>query len=181
MIVGKIRAACDQAEARLRNLEQSKGSRLIWIGILLGIGGTVAMDLWALIIARLGIAPFPNWAGPGRWVAHWPRVFHADFQALAVSPFDPALGWMLHYGVGVLYGVIWIAIGGSSWLATPSFLPVWLFSLLTIAAGWFLLQPAMGLGWAASQTPSPWKTRILGLLAHTAFGFGMWATAMAVA
>ncbi len=60
------------------------------------------------------------------------------------------------------------------WVEDPSFLPLWAFSLATIAAGWFLLQPGMGLGWAASRTPSPWKVRVMGLVAHTVFAVGMW-------
>ena len=60
------------------------------------------------------------------------------------------------------------------------FLPVWLFSIFTIVAGWFLLQPGMGLGWAAAKTPAPWKVRGLGLLAHTAFGLGMWGVALSL-
>jgi hypothetical protein len=52
------------------------------------------------------------------------------------------------------------------------------FSVLTIAAGWFVLQPGMGLGWAAAKTPAPWKARGFGLLAHTVFGLGMWAVAL---
>lgn len=46
-------------------------------------------------------------------------------------------------------------------------------------AGWFLLQPGMGLGWAAAKTPKPWKGRGLGLVAHTLFAVGMWGGAVA--
>ena len=70
---------------------------------------------------------------------------------------------------------LFVLLAGAEWLANPTFLPLWIFALLTIAAGWFLLQPGMGLGWAAANTPSPWKVRIMGLLAHTAFALGMWA------
>ena len=69
----------------------------------------------------------------------------------------------------------------ADWLAAPTFLPVWIFALITIAAGWFLLQPGMGLGWAAARTANPGKARIMGLIAHTVFGLGMWAAARAVA
>jgi hypothetical protein len=36
----------------------------------------------------------------------------------------------------------------------------------------------MGLGWAASRTPNPGMRRLLGLVGHTVFGIGLWATAL---
>ncbi len=69
-------------------------------------------------------------------------------------------------------------IMGPGWFAAPTFLPAWIFAIVTIAAGWFLMQPAMGLGWAASATPDPRRARVMGLLAHTAFGVGLWGTAV---
>lgn len=155
---------------------------VIWSGILMGLGGTIAMDLWALALNRFSGQPMPNWGNVGRWLGHVPRgtVFHDDIGAAAPLPQELALGWVAHYGVGVVYGVVWALIAGPAWLAAPTFGPVWIFALLTIAAGWFLLQPGMGLGWAASNTPNPWKVRGMGLLAHTAFGLGMWAAALAV-
>lgn len=155
---------------------------LIWIGILMGLGGTVAMDIWAELLARGFGQPRPNWGNVGRWSAHVSRgrVFHDDFGALAPVPGEFGIGWAVHYGVGALYGVIWALLAGSAWLAAPTFLPVWIFALVTIAAGWFLLQPGMGLGWALSATPNPWKGRVMGVLAHTVFGLGMYAVALIV-
>lgn len=151
---------------------------LILAGLLMGLGGTVAMDAWAMALDRAGVAPYPNWAGPGRWVGHLPQLFHDDIGAVPPVRGELALGWALHYGVGLAYGVIWALIGGAAWLASPTLLPVWVFSIVTIAAGWFLLQPGMGLGWAAAKTPAPWKVRGLGLAAHTVFGLGMWGVAL---
>lgn len=153
---------------------------LLIAGVLMGIGGTVAMDIWAVVLNRVAGQPMPNWAMPGRWLGHVFRgkVFHDEIGAAEPVPNERALGWALHYEVGGIYGVIWAFIGGAAWLAHPTFVPVWIFALLTIAAGWFLLQPGMGLGWGASKTPNPWKVRGMGLLAHTAFGLGMWAVAL---
>lgn len=153
---------------------------LIFIGFLMGVGGTVAMDVWAWVLARLGVVPFPNWAMPGRWFGHVfaGRVFHDDIGAVAPVSGELGLGWLLHYGVGALYGVVFVLLAGAEWVAAPGFFSVWIFSLITIAAGWFLLQPGMGLGWAASKTPNPWKVRALGLVAHTVFAIGMWLVAL---
>ncbi|MEO9823797.1 MAG: DUF2938 domain-containing protein [Paracoccaceae bacterium] len=154
---------------------------LVIVGALMGLGGTVAMDIWAFVLSKFGVAPFPNWAMPGRWFAHVfrGRIFHNDIGALAPVRGELALGWFLHYGVGILYGIIFVLLAGVVWIGKPDFLTVWIFSLITIAAGWFLLQPGMGLGWAASKTPNPMKVRCFGLVAHTVFALGMWLVALA--
>ena len=153
---------------------------LVLIGALMGIGGTIAMDVWAWALSRFAGQAFPNWAMPGRWLAHVyrGRVWHDDIGAAAAVPGELGLGWVFHYGVGLIYGVVFLVFAGAGWLAAPTFLPLWIFSIVTIAAGWFLLQPGMGLGWAAANTPSPWKVRIMGLIAHTMFALGMWAVAL---
>ena len=151
-------------------------------GILIGAGATLAMDVWALILNRLFGVPLPNWANVGRWFWHLRsgKVFHDNIGSAGPHPNERAMGWFAHYAVGIAYGVFFLMIVGTKWLSDPSFLPAWIFAILTISAGWFLLQPGMGLGWAASKTPAPWKVRGLGLLAHTSFGLGMWGTALIV-
>ena len=78
----------------------------------------------------------------------------------------------------IMEGVVFIALIGADWLRDPSFLPVWVFSVATIAAGWFLLHPGLGLGIALSKTPNPHFGRAMGLLGHTVFGLGMCCTAL---
>lgn len=149
-------------------------------GVLMGIAGTVAMDLFALLLARTGVQPFPNWAMPGRWLAHVfrGRVFHDSIGAAEPVAGELGLGWVFHYAVGIVYGVVFAVVAGAAWRANPDFLPLWSFAILTIAAGWFLLQPGMGMGWAASRAPNPRKARTVGLMSHTAFGLGMYAGAL---
>lgn len=155
---------------------------LIWIGTLMGIGGTVAMDLWAIVLNRVFGRPRPNWGMPGRWVAHAVRgtVFHDDIAQATPVDREVALGWAFHYGVGIIYGIVFAVLAGAAWFAAPTFLPLWLFALVTILAGWGLLHPGMGLGWFLSKTASPWTGRGLGLVAHTVFGLGMWGVVLAL-
>ena len=168
----------------IENMRNREGAQmgLITVGILMGLGGTLAMDLWAVLLHRALGQPKPNWANVGRWSGHTMRgkLFHDDIAVAEPVPSELKLGWAVHYGVGVAYGVIFVLLAGKDWVADPTFLPVWIFALITIAAGWFLLQPGMGLGWALSRTPRPWKGRIMGLVAHTVFGLGMFLTALAL-
>ena len=130
---------------------------LVLSGALLGLGATVLMDVWQQLLGRLpGQAP-PNWRPVGRWFWHLKdrTVFHEAIGSAPPSPNDLAIGWAAHYAVGILYGVIFVLIVGPGWLAAPTLWPAWLFAIVTVAAGWFLLQPGMGLGWAASRTADP--------------------------
>ena len=145
-------------------------------GVLMGVLATGAMDLWALALNRFAGQPLPNWAMPGRWVAHVTRgsVFHDAIADAAHVEGELHIGWAFHYAVGIVYGIALAAIMGPAWLAQPTLLPALLFSLLMVGFGWFLLQPGMGLGWAASKTPNPWKVRVMNLAAHTVFALGLW-------
>lgn len=155
---------------------------LIWRGVLIGVGGTVAMDLWAVLLHVAFGQPKPNWAPGGRWFRHLAdgKVFHEAIADAKPYRHENALGWTGHYVVGILYGIVFALIVGIDWFAAPSFLPAWIFGIVTIAAGWFLMQPGMGLGWAASKTPEPNKVRLMGLLAHTAFALGLYGTAFVI-
>jgi hypothetical protein len=58
---------------------------LIWRGIAMGIGGTVFMDIWAIILHRFFGQSAPNWAPVGRWFWHVPkgRIFHDSIATAA--------------------------------------------------------------------------------------------------
>ncbi|CUH75350.1 DUF2938 domain-containing protein [Tropicibacter naphthalenivorans] len=153
---------------------------LIWAGVLIGIGGTVAMDIWALLLHRLAGQGMPNWGNVGRWVGWLPRgrVFHDDIGLAAPVRGEVALGWAFHYFVGVVYGAVFALLVGPGWFDTPTFWQAWLWGIVTISGGWFLLHPGMGLGWALSGVERPWKARMMGLVAHTVFGLGIWGMAL---
>ncbi len=153
---------------------------IVTSGVLMGVLATAAMDLWALALNRFAGQPLPNWAMPGRWLAHVPRgvVFHEAIAKASPVPAELQIGWAFHYAVGIVYGIVLAALMGPEWLADPTFLPAWVFSILMVGFGWFLLQPGMGLGWAASKTPNPWKVRGLNLVAHTVFALGLWVGAL---
>ncbi|NVO29287.1 DUF2938 domain-containing protein [Donghicola sp. C2-DW-16] len=150
-------------------------------GVVMGLTATIVMDIWALVLRQVAGMPLPNWAMVGRWTGHLPRgtVFHDDIAASDPVANELALGWATHYVVGILYGVFFAVVAGAAWLAEPTFFPVWVYAILTIGAGWFLLQPGLGLGVALSKTPNPMKGRIMGLIAHTWFGIGLWLGALA--
>ena len=152
----------------------------LWNSLVIGIGGTIAMDLWALLLSAVFGLPKPNWGLVGRWFAHLSKgtLFHKDITVAEPIPNETALGWTFHYAIGILYAGILIVFAGREWHSNPTFLPAWIVGLVTVAAGWFILQPGMGAGWAASLRPNPMQIRALNLISHTVFAAGMFATAL---
>lgn len=155
---------------------------LVLQGVLIGIGATAAMDVWAWLLSRLAGQPKANWGPVGRWFWHLPRgrVFHDDIALARPYGQEVALGWAAHYAVGIVYGILFALIMGAGWFAAPRLVPALVFAILTIAAGWFLLQPGMGHGWAAARTPNPGLARIKGLAAHAVFGLGLYGSALLI-
>jgi hypothetical protein len=180
----QIRPFCGLATSRLgavglRNANMS----LVWNGLIIGLCGTVLMDIWALALNRIAGVPMANWGNVGRWVAHLGngKVFHDNIANAHPALNETAIGWVFHYSVGLIYGVAFVLMAGQSWMADPGFVTVLIFAIVTITAGWFLLHPGLGLGIGLSRTPNPWKARFMGLIAHTWFGVGMWFGALALA
>lgn len=156
---------------------------LILKAIVIGAGATALMDVWAIFLNVAFKMPLPNWALVGRWFCGLTggKVFHDDIAAAAPWPHELAIGWIAHYAIGILYAGALIFFAGPEWLAAPTFLPAWILGMVTIGAGWFLLQPGMGAGWAASNRPNPMQVRLLNILAHTVFAIGLYGSAMIVA
>lgn len=152
-------------------------------GLAIGIGATMLFDLWAILLHKLFGTGLPNWKLVGRWVAHLGRgtLFHDDIARASPVAGEAALGWAFHYAVGAFYGLLLVLFAGPGWLAAPRFLPAFVLGIATVGAGWFLLAPGMGAGWAASKAPNPMRTRGLNLVAHTVFAAGLYGSALLMA
>lgn len=144
----------------------------------IGVGATAVMDLWGL--ARkplLGIAP-PNYALVGRWIAHMihGRFRHDSITAAAPVRGEHIIGWTAHYLVGIAFAALLIGIWGLAWVQQPTIGPALAVGIGTVAAPFFLMQPGMGAGIAASRTPHPGSARLQSLITHAVFGLGLYAT-----
>ncbi len=155
---------------------------LLLKGVAIGIGATVLMDIWAIVLWKVFHQSRPNWAPVGRWFWHLKSgtVFHDDIGKASPYANELALGWIGHYAVGILYGVILALLAGEAWFAAPTFLPAWILGIVTVGAGWFLLQPGLGIGVAASKLPNANTVRVLNLVAHTVFALGLYGTALLI-
>jgi len=149
---------------------------------LVGIGATAVLDAWLLVLRRLGVQAQPI-AHIGRWVGHVfrGRPVHAAIAKAEPIPHEQTLGWLAHYAIGIAFAALLVGLRGIEWLRNPSWLPAVAVGVCTVAAPLFVMQPAMGAGFAASKTPAPWRIRLRSLANHTVFGWGLYLSAVLVA
>ena len=151
--------------------------------LAMGIAATALMDLWALVLHAAIGQPLPNWGLVGRWFAHLPggKLFHKDIALAPSVPNETAIGWSAHYFIGIVYAAALLLLAGPQWAAGPTFLPALILGIVTVGAGWFVLQPGMGAGWAASLRPNPGRIRMLNVAAHIVFAIGLFLGAKLMA
>lgn len=145
-----------------------------------GLGATLFMDLWALFLKHTFSVPLANYCLIGRWLRHMPEgtFRHASIVTASPKRFECAVGWIAHYTLGAVYALVLVAFVSVSWLARPTFLPAILFAVGSLLVPFLIMQPAFGLGIAASNTPNPTQARLRSLMAHITFGVGLYVCAV---
>jgi hypothetical protein len=58
-------------------------------------------------------------------------MFHADIGRAEPYAHERALGWIEHYVIGAIYGVVFALLAGPEWFAAPRILPAWMFGVAT--------------------------------------------------
>ncbi|WP_347484326.1 DUF2938 domain-containing protein [Vandammella animalimorsus] len=146
--------------------------------VLVGAGATVVMDLWSVMLRMCGIATL-DYAWVGRWAGHARRgkFVHPSIARAEPIAGERPLGWAIHYATGIAFAFLLVVINGTEWLYAPTWPPALATGMATVVFPWLVMQPAMGAGIAASRTPAPFKSRLLTLAAHAAFGCGLYAAA----
>jgi len=150
--------------------------------VLIGGGATVVMDVWLTFLKRMGV-PTLNFAFIGRWVGH---LFRGRFAHPSIGKAQPIrgellLGWMTHYAIGIAFAGLLVGLHGIAWMRSPSLWPAVLVGVSTVMAPLFVMQPAMGSGFAASKTPTPLKNCLRSVVNHGVFGLGLYLSAFAIA
>jgi hypothetical protein len=141
--------------------------------VVIGIGATVIMDLWALFLRRgFGVSSL-DYALLGRWIGHLARgrFRHERIGQAAPVPNERMIGWSAHYAIGITFAALLV------WLEHPPLAPALVVSTVTLAAPFLVLQPGMGLGVAASRAPRPNAARLRSVATHTVYGLGLFAFA----
>ena len=150
--------------------------------IVVGLGATLFMDVWALLLKRAFSIPPSNYCLVGRWIRHMQEgtFVHASIAAASQKRAECTVGWIAHYVIGTVYALMLVALVSSSWLARPTLLPALLFGIGSVLVPYLIMQPSFGLGIAASRAPQPTQARLRSLMAHTVFGVGLYVCAVGV-
>ena len=146
---------------------------------MIGVGATAVMDLWATLLRQCCRVQSLDYALLGRWIGHFPRgrFRHENIAQTPPVRHERILGWTAHYAIGIVFAAVLLATVGLDWLKKPTALPALLVSSATLVAPFFVMQPAMGVGIAASKTPRPHVARLRSIVTHTVYGIGLYATA----
>jgi hypothetical protein len=161
--------------------EVGMDNELIVRVLMLGVGATLLMDLWALGRRRLFGITSLDYALVGRWLGHMRRgrIHHVAIAKAQPVQAERLLGWFCHYLIGVTFVSVFVVLVGAHWLDSPTLLPALLLGFASVAAPFLLMQPAFGMGVAASRMPNPWRVRFRSLLSHLVFGVGVYLAAWA--
>jgi len=143
---------------------------------LIGLGATLTTDLLALFLKLAFKITAPNYCLVGRWLRYMPEgtFKHSNIASAPQKSAECMVGWIAHYIIGVTFAIAFLALVGNSWLQHPTLIPAIAFGVITVLVPFFIMQPAFGLGFAASKTPNPTQARLRSLMNHAVFGLGLY-------
>lgn len=150
--------------------------------ILIGLGATLTTDLWALFLKHTFKITAPNYCLVGRWLRHMPEgtFKHSNIASAPQKSAECIVGWVAHYMIGITFAIAFLVLAGNDWLQCPKLIPAITFGVVTVLMPFFIMQPAFGLGLAASKTSNPNQARFRSLMNHTVFGAGLYLFAWLV-
>jgi hypothetical protein len=144
--------------------------------ILIGLGATLTSDLWVLFIKHALHIPASNMCLVGRWIRYMSNgIFrHSNIASVPPKSSECVVGLVAHYVIGIVFAIVFVTFVGDNWLEHPTPIPAIAFGIVTVLAPFMIMQPAFGLGFAASKTSNPMQARIRSLMNHTVFGIGLY-------
>src|SRR5687768_8048626 len=91
---------------------------LIFTVIIVGIGATASVDLWAILQRYLFSASPTSWCIVGRWVAYLPRgqFVHPNIAQMRPLKNECIVGWLTHYIIGVVFAAAFLLFVGIEWV-----------------------------------------------------------------
>ena len=148
--------------------------------VIVGLGATLILDLWAVLLKQVFNIPLPNFCLVGRWLLHMSNgtFRHQNITIATQKPGECMAGWIAHYIIGVLFALGLVALATPRWLLSPTLMPALVFGIVTVGFPFFILHPAFGLGIAASKTADPMQARLRSLMSHVVFGVGLYVSAL---
>lgn len=155
-------------------------AQILWQGLWIGTGATIFLDLAAAVRRRIFQTPTLDYALVGRWVLLMRRgkFRHHPIMSSPPQAMERTVGWAFHFGTGIVFAVILLCVMGPEWGRAPTPGPALITGVLSVAAPFFIMQPAFGFGIAGAATPNPWMMRARGFVTHLLFGLGLYISAL---
>ncbi len=155
--------------------------KLIGFSLVVGIGSTLVLDLWVILVKKLLGMPPTDWGMVGRWLQGLAQGKLLLDTRIERSPnlSEKALGWLFHYLIGIAYAVLLLLIWGRGFADTPEIGPIVIVGIIfSSLAGLTVLMPAMGGGIFGRKLANQTAILIYVVVAHTAFAAGQYGFAL---
>jgi len=148
--------------------------------VLIGVGATLMMDAWALVLRQFGV-PSLNFAFLGRWLGHLRQRQwrHQSIERSAPIKGERLFGWCAHDSIGIIFAGLLLATFGLNGANSASLGPALLIGIATVLLPLFILQPALGAGIASSKTAKPIFNCAKSIVTHMVYGGGLYLAAIA--
>jgi hypothetical protein len=148
---------------------------LVISGVVIGVVGTVVMDLGNILFARFGVISRVDLRMIGRMAVGWTRGrFRYGHPTEMEEVANEVLhGFVTHYCIGVGLAVPYLLgwellVGGP---ASPVFTVA--YGIATTVASWFFVYPTMGFGVLGLRSPEGLKAPLSSLTNHFFYGLGL--------
>jgi hypothetical protein len=150
--------------------------------VIVGLGATLVMDIWAVFLKRAFNIPSSNYCLVGRWLHHMTSgtFKHTSIATAAQIPAECIIGWSAHYTIGAVFALALVSFVTPQWLQSPTLLPALIFGIVTVGFPFFIMHPSFGLGIAASKAPNPMQAQLRSIMNHAVFGVGLYASALVI-
>lgn len=144
--------------------------------LFIGTAATAVMDLGGLALNGIAGIPPPNYSLVGRWFGYMGkgRFRHNPVSASVPIRGEGLIGWLVHYAVGIAFAAVLLVAWGLDWVSQPTIGPALIVGVGSLAAPFFVMQPAMGAGIASRKAPNPAAARRRSLINHLLFGIGLY-------
>jgi Protein of unknown function (DUF2938) len=158
----------------------SEGLEFVVRAVLIGVGASLVLDLWTAFLKRCFGIQGLSYRMVGRWLCHMPRgrFRHDSIGKAQALGGEAIVGWGAHFASGIIFAAALLGLAGPEWGRQPTLLPALIVGLATVVVPFFIMQPGMGAGIAASRTPQPNAARLRSLMSHAVFGFGLYLSAL---
>ncbi|RQW62771.1 DUF2938 family protein [Vibrio viridaestus] len=143
--------------------------------IFVGIGSTLVLDVWVMLVQKVTGIPPTNWSVVGRWLKGLPKGSLVLGDASNLNQSDKVIGWIFHYIIGIAYAVLLILYAGTGFIDNPQWEAVIVIGLVvSTLAGLLILMPGLGAGVLGRKLPNQMLMILYLIIAHAVFAVGQY-------